>query len=810
MNARGKQWIRSGASLLAWPVGLAWACLAWACLALMSLIPAGLLEGQGFLMPEGNYRMPRIVERPATETYRIREFSIDASIRDQIAQTQVTQVFENLGQRPIEASFVFPIPYDGAIDKMTFLVDGKEYEAKLLKADEARQVYEGYVRRNQDPALLEWMGHGMFRTSVFPIPAGATRTVTLKYSQLLKSEGRLTDYRFPLTLGRFTSQPIEKLALRVAIESREKLRSIYSPTHNIDVSRDDDFHATVRHSAAQTVPANDFRLVFDSAEGKVAASLISCWPEGEDQGYFLLLASPELKPETVEQGRKSVIFVVDQSGSMSGQKIEQAREAAKFVVQNLRKDDLFNVIRYENEVAVMSPEMLRYNDQSRQQAVGFVNSITSGGGTNIHGALQSALKMVSSGDEPTYLVFLTDGLPTIGQVDELAIARDTLAANRFGARIISFGVGYDVNSRLLDRLSRENHGQTEYVRPDEDIEACVARLFSRIASPVLAEMKVDFRFDRATPESGESVGRIYPKGVTDLFAGSQVVLLGRYRESGPVRVNIAGKLGKEARSFDFDLQLAPRGKVGDNGFIRQLWAVRRIGEIIDLIDLNGKNQELVDELVQLSLKHGIVTPYTSYLADENSPLAQLSDGREQRVLASANLELLNEEKGAAGFSQRAGKQLMKSVDNLQVADSANSGGIAGMSAASPSSRGGGIGSGAGQIPNLSPSQQAYRTGGAGGGGGQPQFEAAQESSAKGVRKAGSVTLYVRGKDLVAENAVNIDPEKQKAEIREIVRFSDEYFQLIKENSSEENQILAEQRADETLLVSLRGQAYRIR
>ncbi len=750
--------------------------------------------GQGVLIQERHW-MPRPMSQPAEGSYRIRELSADASIRDQVATTQVTQVFENTGSVQIEATFCFPLPYDGAVDKMTFMVDGHEIEAKLLKADEARRIYEGYVRQNKDPALLEWIGHGMFRSSVFPIPAGATRTVTLKYSQLLRRDKQLTDYVFPLAVARYTSSPIEKVSLRVAIESQEKIRSIYSPTHNIDISRDDDFHAVVRHSTAQTVPNNDFRLVFDTAAGKVAASLMSFWPEGDDQGYFAFLASPELKTDETDVS-KTVIFVVDQSGSMSGEKIDQAREAARFVINNLREGDLFNVISYETAVTPMKPELQRFNAETRQMAIGFVNSINSGGSTNIDGALKAALGMLQNEGRPAYIVFLTDGLPTEGETDELKIAENARTANHYGARIISFGVGYDLNSRLLDRLTRENHGQSEYVRPDEDIEASVARLYGKISSPVLSNMTVDFGFDTVRADSGELVNRMYPKGVTDLFAGSQLVLIGRYRESGPVTVKVQGKVGDKEESFRFDMNLAPKGESSGYGFVRQLWAARRIGEIIDLIDLNGSNQELIQELVELSTKHGIVTPYTSYLADENQAIDRLANLGLNYNEARDNLSMLSESGGESGFSQRASKQGFKIAENMEAADMAAampSGGLGGA--------GGGGGRGAGaqtagqQLGQFSSSDAAH--------GGQTV------PASQGLRKVGNVTLYVRGQTVVAENAASVDLEKDKASIVELKQFSDGYFELVTANSAEENLILAEQRDGETLVVNLRGKTYRI-
>jgi Ca-activated chloride channel family protein len=759
---------------------LNWAILSIAC------------QGQGVLVPNDDaWRMPRHWPVRPENAYRIRELTVDSSIKEQIAMTQVTQVFENTCSRQIEASFVFPIPYDGAVSQMTFLVDGKEYAAKLLAADEARRIYEGYVRHNQDPALLEWVGQGMFKTSVFPIPAGATRTVTLKYSQLLRKQGRLTDYLFPLAAARYTCKPLEKLSLRISIQSKEKISNIYSPTHLVDIKRDDEFNAVVTHASTSTVPSTDFRLIFDTMKEKLGVSVLSFWPKDVDAGYFIVLASPELKPSEGEPVKKTVLFVVDQSGSMSGPKIQQARDAAKFVLNNLRENDLFNLIGYDSEIHKMLPELQRFNADTRQSSIGFINSINAGGMTNIEGALKTALEMIQTEEVPSYIVFLTDGLPTVGETNELRIAQVALAANKHGARLISFGVGYDVNSRLLDRLSRENNGQSEYVRPDEDLEASVARLYSKIASPVLSKIQMQYNFEGANPADGKPVDRLYPANVTDMFAGGQIVIVGRYRQAGPMSIDISGMVNSKVEKFQFTAELASQTESTDMKFVAQLWASRRIGEIIDLIDLNGKNPELINELVELSKKWGIVTPYTSYLADDQADVRGLARREALNQQASDSLAGLEETEGRMAFGYRAQKQLYKG-SNLATPQA---------NEALAASRGFGVAGGGigGAVPaNGRPGGQSGNLAGATG----------ANTALSGMRQVGSVTIYVRGKTLVAENATDVELESN-ASIIELKRFSDKYFELVSANTAEENLILSEQQEGETLVVKLRGDVYRI-
>lgn len=732
---------------------------------------------QGFIVPHDHSRpfhLPRPWPRPNEPeiSYHVQKLEIDASIRDQVAQTRVSQTFVNTCSQVIQAIFVFPLPRDGAIESMTFLVDGKEIPGKILPADEAKRIYESYVRQFRDPALLQWMGHGMFQTSVFPIPPGATRQVVISYSQLLKRNEKATDFMFPLATARYTAKPLEKLSLRVAIESNEDLKNIYSPSHVVQIQRDDARHAVVRYEGTNVIPNDDFRLIFDSVGGKVGANLISYWPTGEDQGYFVLLASPQFAGQEEQTLKKTVMFVVDRSGSMSGEKIDQAREAAKFVINNLRGEDLFNVIVYDDHVESFRPELQRFGDETRAAGLGFVNGINAGGGTNIDTALQTALSQMHAGSDAPYLVFLTDGLPTVGETNEMKIVENSKQQNKSRTRIVCFGVGYDVNSRLLDRIARTHHGQSEYVRPDQNIEEAVARLFRKIASPVLSDVTFAYRFPQANVADGEPVNRVYPSDSVDLFRGEQLVLVGRYRKSGPAKIVLKGSLTGQEQTLEFDVNFAAAGDAPQNRFAEKLWAARRIGEIIDLLDLNGMNQELIQELTRLSQKHGILTPYTAYLADENQSPIPMSAGA-QLGETRRNLEQLSAAGGQGGFAQRQTKGAFKSAQNIAEADA---------------------------------SQMHYF----GAAGDEAGTASGNVGGRSGLRNEKGQSLYKRGQITFAANATDVDIEKQKSEIVEIERFTDEYFQLVQSNSTSENEWLAAQQDDEELVVRLQGRIYRIK
>ena len=252
-------------------------------------------------------------------------------------------------------------------------------------------------------------------------------------------------------------------------------------------------------------------------------------------------------------------------------------------------------------------------------------------GAPISARLITALKMVQDPDRPSYIVFLTDGLPTAGETNELKINELLREHNSHRTRIVSLGVGYDVNSRLLDRIARDHHGHGQLVRPDEDLEPYVSGLHRRINAPVMTDIELSLRLDRSGEDSSAGLNRLYPRRMLDLFAGEQMVLVGRYRESGSAKLAMTGRVGDRQQSVDFPVELVDLSHDHSQAFVEKLWAIRRVGEIIDEIDLNGQNQELIDELVALSTRHGILTPYTSFLADETGTIRDLTDAAATRI-----------------------------------------------------------------------------------------------------------------------------------------------------------------------------------
>jgi Ca-activated chloride channel family protein len=529
---------------------------------------------------------------------------VTVEIHDQVARTSVDEVFVNEHSRDIEGTFIFPLPEGAAISEFAMFVGGTKLEGEVLDSQKARQVYEDIVRRLRDPALLEYAGRNMFRARVFPIPAHGEKRIQLSYSQLLQAEKGFVRYLYPLNTERFSLRPLEDVAISVGIDSKVALANVYSPSHRVSVRKDSPNHATVGFEEKNIKPDKDFIVYYSVSADAVGLSLLTY--RDKDDGYFMLLAAPRYVAAGEGALNKNLILVLDSSGSMSGKKIRQTKEAARFIVEHLDDRDRFSIIDFDDGVGLFAGEMVAATAENRASAVKFIDAVEDAGGTNINEALLKALAMASRGDRPNYVLFLTDGLPTVGVTGIPDLLKNIREANSADARLFAFGVGNDVNTELLDKLASENRGTSVYVGENEDLEVALSEYYEKISSPVLSDLRLTF--------TGMEPFQTYPRALPDLFKGSQLVLLGRFKGSGPISTNLIGKVGNKTKAFS--LEGLPLVSDETFRFLPRLWATRRVGYLLEELRMHGEEKEMVDEVRALGLKFGIVTPYTSFLVTE--------------------------------------------------------------------------------------------------------------------------------------------------------------------------------------------------
>lgn len=545
---------------------------------------------------------------------------VNVKIDGQIATTSVDQEFYNPNPQRLEGTYVFPVPKGAQIDKFTMEIGGKQVEAELLPADKARGIYEDIVRKLRDPALLEYAGRDVFKVRVFPIEPTSSKHITLSYSQVLTADAGMIGYTYPLNTEKFSAAPVKNISIKVELNNKKALNTIYSPSHTVEIKRDGPYRATVSYEASESRPDTDFTLYFAPEKEEVGVNLMTYKTSDED-GYFLLLASPAVQTRAPRVVPKDVAIVLDTSGSMMGKKLEQAKKALQFCVENLNDEDRFEVVRFSTEVEPLFGKLVEASKANRGHAEHFVEDLKAIGATDIDGAMHAALGLrPPEGNRPFVVVFLTDGQPTVGVTDADEIVSHTKEWSGGHTRVFCFGIGTDVNTHLLDRVAEETRAAAQYVLPEEDLEVKVSSFFAKIKEPVLANPALTFAGDvRAT--------KLYPSPLPDLFKGEQLVVVGRYTGHGSSAAVIEGTVNGESKKFAQDVTFSETAS--DSAFIPRLWATRRVGYLLEQIRLHGENAELRDEVTELARRYGIVTPYTAYLIVEdesrrNVPMAAQS------------------------------------------------------------------------------------------------------------------------------------------------------------------------------------------
>lgn len=619
------------------------------CLVFAGLFFALSVNAQGVIIPiicdVRPCRPPRPIPQPVPlpNVLPVKSIKLDTKINGQIATTHVEQIFRNDTQFTLEGTYFFPIPETASIVEFAIWENGKKLVGEVRSREEARRIYDEIVRRQRDPGLLEYAGKDLFQASIFPIPPNSDKKLEITYSQVLKAESGTVAYRYPLGTGRnlwarqssdeirrnLPQQKFGTVSGKIEIVGKEALRNIYSPSHQVEINKKGETTATVSFETKSN--DNDFQLFYGHSDNDFGMSLLTYREAGKD-GYFLLQLSPKDDLTERDLVNKDIVFVLDTSGSMADEgKMEKAQNALLFGIRTLRQGDRFNVINFAGEEHLMENKPIEADANGKKRGAEFVKNLKPSGGTNINDALRAALRQFDSSDRPKLLVFMTDGLPTVGESRVEMIIKNAQEIKVDGLRLFTFGVGYDVNTTLLDKLAAENSGVADYIEPKENLEVKVGNFFTKVNSPVLTDLELDF--------GGVQTDLMYPRKLADIFKGTQLTIIGRYKNASDIEnvtLRLRGKTGKETRTFNYsNLDFPMRAEKND--FLPRLWATRRVGWLMEQIRSNGENKELRDEVVDLGTRYGIVTPYTSYLATDGSDKNENSfviDGTERRDRAN--------------------------------------------------------------------------------------------------------------------------------------------------------------------------------
>lgn len=537
---------------------------------------------------------------------RVTDHLVDVEVHDRVALTTVTQTFHNDANRRLEATYVFPLPENADLTNFQMTFNGKLVQGEVLPADEARRVYEQIVRQTRDPGLIEFIGRRLLQMRVFPIEPGSDTTIVMRYQQVTRPVSGMQAYHYPLRTCKSAGQAYGMVRFSVTLSTQAPLKSIWSPSHSVEIVRQGEHAASVAYEASGGSLQDDFLLLYGTDDSDLGMSMVAYRPDAAKPGHFVLMLTPkQLWPEADRQPQ-DVVFVVDTSGSMSGEKIQQARRALQFCIDQLAEGDRFNVVRFSTGFDSLFQEPAPATREKRAEAQNFAETFHAAGGTNIADTLAHVLGMAPAPQDaagrPFVVVFLTDGQGNRNP-DEILKAMSQARGSSEGVRIFPFGVGHDVNTILLDRLANDYTGRPTYVQPGENLELVLGDFFSVISQPVLVGLKLTY------PEIG--VTEQFPATLGDLYHGQQLILAGQFRHdaTGPVKLS-AMRNGKPVEFVWRDAAFASSPQAT---YVPAVWAGRKISYLIDQIRTHGESKEMIAEIVALSREYGIQTPYSSWL-----------------------------------------------------------------------------------------------------------------------------------------------------------------------------------------------------
>ncbi len=559
------------------------------------------------------------------EKMSIKSIDVDVNIQDQVAVTKVDQIFFNEMNNSVEAIYIFPLPENAMMTKLVYWFNGQRYEAEVRERQEAVNAYNQKLNQWMDPALLEYLGDNLFRLSIVPINANSDVRTEITYVEMLNYEFGVSNYKYLLNTLELSSKPLETVRFYMDAHSQNPYRYFNSPSHENSAStlltKISDYNYVLDFGDENFYPDKDLIVKFETIRNEIQFSLLTYTPTeedsmGTDSFYSLWITPPDSisDQETIPQ---DIVFTADVSSSMAGQRIFQVKQSLDNFIDLLNPMDKFNIITFGTHVVQFKPDLVSATPENIELAHDFVFNMYALGMTNISTALDSSFNQSYGVETSNHLIFLTDGKPTTGIIDEQSILDNVAEANDKNVRIFSFGVGEDLNRSLITRLAVENSGYSTFIASDDSISTLISNHFKKISKPIITDISIDYgglqNWDR------------YPKIIPNLYWGSQFVDMGLYVNSGYFPISVTGKIGSESVEFTKMLNFPD-----NNGyrFVPRLWARSKIDHLLELIDIMGETDELVNQIIELSLRFQVLTEYTALYVDpeEDDPLdVDLSD-----------------------------------------------------------------------------------------------------------------------------------------------------------------------------------------
>lgn len=555
----------------------------------------------------------RIVPLPLKHT------DVKAQISLNIGSVTLTQQYHNPYAAKIEAVYVFPLPDDAAVRDFVMVIGDRRIRGIIREREEAKQIYLEARRQGHVASLMSQERPNIFTQAVANIEPGKQIDIAITYFHTLRYADRTFEWVFPMVVGprynpagfsggvgttansgqatevqylRPGEISLNDIAVEVSINAGMPIEEITSPTHAIRVQG-----TTVTLSPNDRIPNRDFVLRYKVAGRGVQAGLAV--QKEEDGGTFAVMVHPPTALAEVPRSAREMVFVIDVSGSMSGRPLDTARRALVKCLKRLEPSDTFRIYAFSDHVWSMTPDALPANPGNVARGVAWTEALNTSGGTELQEVIRVALDTPAAGERYRIVAFFTDGF--IGNDREcVAFARAHLGS----ARIFSYGIGDSVNRYMLEALARVGRGTCAIVTLDDAGERAADDLFQRIEHPALTDLKIAW-------DGGAAVD-LQPNPLPDVYVGSPVTLIGRYKGKAPLKVRVTGRAG--GRPFEAELADDVDNKGAQHAALGAMWARAKITGLYDAMLGSGDPREFVQEIRAIALRHGLLSEYTSFVA----------------------------------------------------------------------------------------------------------------------------------------------------------------------------------------------------
>ena len=577
-----------------------------------------------------------VTSAPIASSLPLEHTDVIAHVSGPLASVSVAQRFGNPFSESVELAYLFPLPHGAAIVDYELRIGQRVIRAEMKELDEARRTYSTARDQGQRAGLLEQRRPNLFSMELANVQPGETILATVRYQERLRYDDGCYSFVLPMGLTpKYHQDPAEAtkvdapiaaaghsvgtVDIGITVDGGGPADDPESPSHEVEVTRMDERRFGVR-LLGEVIPNKDFVLRYRVADTAVRAA--ACTSISEGGATVLVTALPPRLTDEFEPSPREFIFVIDRSGSMSGEPLLQARNALRSCLRSMGPLDTFNIQAFDDRIEWFSQSANPVAQAAVEQADRWLERIDARGGTDILGAIDSVLMFGSDPERQRYIVFLTDGAVS---ADDEALRRVQRQLGR--ARLFTFGVGPSVNRSLLMRMAELGHGTAEFLQLNEDIEEAIIRFQDRVAYPVLQDITLNWE--------GVTAWDVYPARLPDLYIGQPLELVARIRAIGddPGRLKISGRSGSLPVTLDVDLPPSTTAEP----IITRAWARARVDALLDALrDEPGQMGALRSEIIGLGIAHRLLTPFTAFVAVDSELTEKLSD-KQTRVSVAVPL-----------------------------------------------------------------------------------------------------------------------------------------------------------------------------